>query len=85
MLGGGGGGGLQSLSQPRITCCCRLFLCLGLLQEQLNLPRPQEILARLIVLLKHAHYRRQGWEILAFLQAVSVNLHEDVEVRAMQR
>ncbi|EDQ91217.1 uncharacterized protein MONBRDRAFT_31461 [Monosiga brevicollis MX1] len=48
-------------------------------EANVNLPRPQEILARCVVLLHDAKYRRRGWELLRLLQAISVNLHEEVE------
>jgi hypothetical protein len=46
---------------------------------EVNLPKPQAILARLIVVAGHPLYRNRGVAVLEFLQAFSVNIHEGIE------
>lgn len=71
-------------------CQCLSFLADKLSEEEndsydidfdveVNLPKPQQILARFIVILGHPLYRQRGAKILALLQAISVNIHEDIE------
>lgn len=43
-----------------------------------NLPRPQELVARLIVLLGHPLENALGSHILALFEGISPNLHEDI-------
>lgn len=43
------------------------------------MPKPQAILARLLVVAGHPIHRNRGAEALALLQALSVNIHEEVE------
>jgi len=46
---------------------------------EVNLPKPQLILARMLVVAGHPLYRKRGAEALLLLQALSVNIHEEVE------
>lgn len=46
---------------------------------EVNLPKPQQILARLLVVAGHPLHRKRGVEALLLLQALSVNIHEEVE------
>eukprot|EP00040_Diaphanoeca_grandis_P032327 m.195702 g.195702 ORF g.195702 m.195702 type:complete len:1632 (-) comp32581_c2_seq1:207-5102(-) len=43
-----------------------------------NIPRPQEIIARLIVVLGHPLERQIGLQILYFFEGMSPNLHDDL-------
>ena len=43
-----------------------------------NIPRPQELVARLIVLLGHPLDRGLGLHILHLFEGISPNLHEDI-------
>lgn len=43
-----------------------------------NLPRPQEIVARLMVVLGHPLYRDRGIHILHVFEGISPNLHEEI-------
>lgn len=46
---------------------------------QVNIPRPEEVLARLLVLLGHPLHRERGVKILALLEALGPNIHEDLD------
>lgn len=71
-----------------------IMKCLGTLAEELreeddevfdidyevlvNIPRPQELIARLIVILGHPLERQIGLQILYFFEGISPNLHDDL-------
>eukprot|EP00049_Salpingoeca_infusionum_P022643 m.7920 g.7920 ORF g.7920 m.7920 type:complete len:1638 (-) comp5302_c0_seq1:139-5052(-) len=46
---------------------------------EVNLPRPQQLLAKLLVVIAHPLHRNRGREALLLLQAISVLIHENVE------
>eukprot|EP00043_Microstomoeca_roanoka_P008735 m.83875 g.83875 ORF g.83875 m.83875 type:complete len:1641 (-) comp14365_c0_seq1:221-5143(-) len=48
-------------------------------ETEVNLPSPHEIFARLLVVIGQPLHRKRGMEALKLLQAMSVNIHENVE------
>ena len=47
-------------------------------EVMVNIPRPQELIARLIVVLGHPLERKIGLQILYFFEGMSPNLHDDL-------